>query len=82
MLERAMRTTIEMSDTHRATLLRLATERGEKGFSRLVAEAIDAYVAGLGVADRAGALRVRGILSDKEADALRERVKSIREHWR
>ena len=71
-----------MSDVHRAALLRLAAERREKGFSRLVAEAIDAYLAGRGGADPAGALRLRGILSEKEAAAVRERVKAIRENWR
>jgi hypothetical protein len=44
-----MRTTIELDDVHRAALLRLAAERGEKGFSRLVGEAVEAYLANLGV---------------------------------
>ena len=43
MYDAAMRTTIEMDDKHRAALLELAARRGEKGFSALVGEAIDAY---------------------------------------
>jgi hypothetical protein len=77
-----MRTTIEMNAAHRAALLRLAAERGEKGFSGLVAEAIEAYLAGRGQADRAGALRLRGVFSDREAEAFRERVRALRENWR
>ena len=77
-----MRTTIEMSGTHRAALLRLAAARGEKGFSRLVAEAIESYLAGQGEGDRAGALRLKSMLSQREADALRARVNAIRENWR
>jgi hypothetical protein len=77
-----MRTTIDMSDGHRAALLRLAAERGEKGFSRLVGEAIDSYLAGRGGGDRAGALRLRGVLSAKGAEALHKRVRAIRENWR
>ena len=63
-------------------MLQLAAERGEKGFSRLVGEAIDSYLAGRGSGDRAGALRLRGVLSAKGAKALHERVKAIRENWR
>jgi hypothetical protein len=77
-----MRTTIEMSDIHRSALLRLAGRRGEKGFSRLVAEAVDAYLAARGEADAAGALRLRGILSAKDAEAFRNRVTALRENWR
>lgn len=77
-----MRTTIEISVTQRAALLRLAADRGEKGFSRIVSEAIEAYLSGRGSADRAGAVRLRGILSEKEADAYRSRIQGIRENWR
>jgi hypothetical protein len=79
----SMRTTIELSDSHRAMLLRLAAERGEKGFSSLVAEAVEAYLANLGVADeRASAVRLKGVFSAVDAKDLEERVKTTREHWR
>jgi hypothetical protein len=71
-----------MSDAHRAALLRLAAERSEKGFSRLVAEAIDAYLEAKGGTDAAGALRLRGILSGSEVEGFRARVNAIRENWR
>ena len=39
-----MRTTVEIPDEQRAKLLQLAAQRGEKGFSRLVQEALDLYL--------------------------------------
>jgi hypothetical protein len=78
-----MRTTIDLSESQRAALLRLAAERGDKGFSRLVGEAVEAYLSNLGLADgRAGAQRLRGILSEQDAVDLEARVKALREHWR
>ncbi|HET7294541.1 MAG TPA: hypothetical protein VFM88_19105 [Vicinamibacteria bacterium] len=78
-----MRTTIELSDAHRAMLLRLAAERGHKGFSILVAEAVEAYLANLGVtSERASAARLKGILSEADAKELEDRVKAARERWR
>lgn len=78
-----MRTTIELSESHRTLLLRLAAERGHKGFSRLVAEAIDAYLGNLGLDDeRLAARRLRGVLSLPAADELEARTRAIRESWR
>lgn len=79
-----MRTTIEMKAEHRARLLELAARRGEKGFSSLVSEAIQAYLdrVGDGEAGRRRALAMRGTLSTKEADRLRRHVVGLREHWR
>jgi hypothetical protein len=79
-----VRTTIELSDEHRARLLALAAERGEKGFSGLVAEAVDAYlrqVSERGEA-RARARRLRGALSKREGDTLRATVADWRRRWR
>jgi len=72
-----------MSESHRAILLRLAAERGEKGFSRLVGEAIDAYLAALGPdQDRLGATRLRGAFSEDDARELESRARGLRESWR
>jgi hypothetical protein len=79
----AMRTTIELSEAHRAVLLRLSAARGQKGFSRIVADAIDAYVGNLGLEDeRVAALRLRGVLSAGDAAELEARTSAIRESWR
>jgi predicted transcriptional regulator len=79
-----MRTTIEMKAEHRARLLELAARRGEKGFSSLVSEAIQAYLDRVGddEAGRRRALAMRRTLSTKEADRLRRHVAGLRENWR
>ena len=41
-----MRTTIELKSEHRSALLALAARRGEKGFSSVIEEAIESYLAG------------------------------------
>jgi hypothetical protein len=79
-----MRTTIELSDEHRARLLALAAERGEKGFSNLVAEAVEVYLrqaAERGEA-RARARRLRGALSKRDGEVLRATVADWRSRWR
>jgi predicted CopG family antitoxin len=79
-----MRTTIEIKDEHRAKLLELAARRGQKGFSDVVAEAIETYLASLSGDEekRQAALRFRGSLSASEADELRTATRSLRESWR
>ena len=79
-----MRTTIEIKPEHRARLLELAARRGEKGFSSLVAEAIDIYLEDKANGDRLRkrALSLRGKLRHEEAERLRERVAKIRDFWR
>ena len=81
-----MRTTVELTDEQRARLLELAARRGEKGFSKIVQEALDRYLAEHAVSAREararGALSVLGTLGDKAADAMEERVRNIRAGWR
>ncbi|MDQ3265273.1 MAG: hypothetical protein M3Y59_16720 [Myxococcota bacterium] len=79
-----MRTTIELSDVQRAELLRLAAERGEKGFSRLIQEAVDRYLEEQGSrSDRTeAALRLEGTLDNAGAEALERSVREARSLWR
>lgn len=81
---RGMRTTIEITDEQRAALLSVAAARGEKGFSGIVREAIDLYLAsGRQHAERIGAaLQVRGALDAAQADALAARCAALRTEWR
>lgn len=79
-----MRTTIELTDEQRAKLLELAAQRGLKGFSPLIREAVDRYLA-----EQAGRLeRVRaaqavlGTFDDDGADSLEQAMRETRSSWR
>jgi len=80
----AMRTTIELKDEHRARLLELAARRREKGFSGIVAEAVEVYLRALDAdaSAREEALRQRASLPAAEAERLRSQVSVLRESWR
>ena len=81
--DKNMRTTIEVGEEHRARLLELAARRGQKGFSHLVAEALEFYLRDQQHHDSvARALAQKGALSDREAGELEESVRSLRSHWR
>ena len=79
-----MRTTIELKDEHRARLLEIAARRGEKGFSAIVTQALEAYfeLEGKRRTQQRDALRLRGALENREAEELLERTEAIRSHWR
>ncbi len=81
-----MRTTVELTDRQRAQLLELAARRGEKGFSRLVQEAVDLYRGSEEERVRASrtraAVAVLGTIDDKGADAMRETAARLRRDWR
>jgi hypothetical protein len=79
-----MRTTIEMKPEHRARILELAANRGEKGFSAVVAEALELYLEiGNGRTNAiASALTLKGSMREAEAAGLLTRTLSIRTNWR
>ena len=79
-----MRTTIELKPEHRAKLLELAARRGEKGFSSVVADAIESHLQRAVRNDEARrrALLLRGGLSRKDAEALRRTAAALRDSWR
>lgn len=79
-----MRTTVELPDEIRARLLEMAARRGERGFSGIVEEALERYLADEERRrERAAAARsVLGTLDDEEADALLESVRRLRDRWR
>jgi hypothetical protein len=84
MYRTVVRTTIEMTDAHRAALLALAARRGLKGFSSLVEDAISAYLREEEARSdkRRAAARLRGALAAGEARALGARIAALREGWR
>ena len=79
-----MRTTVEIDDAQRGELLKLAAQRGEKGFSAVVREALDLYIRQQRAKKEAvaQALKLQGSLRDDEADALEASIVQLREKWR
>jgi hypothetical protein len=79
-----MRTTVEMKPQHRSALLALAARRGEKGFSSVLAEAIEEYLneERTRLQRRKQLLSLAGSLSAEEAQNLRSMSASLREDWR
>jgi hypothetical protein len=79
-----MRTTIEIPDRQRARLLELAAQRGEKGFSRLVQEAVERMLAESDSREvrTKAALAIEGSMGATEGDELLASVGSIRSTWR
>jgi metal-responsive CopG/Arc/MetJ family transcriptional regulator len=79
-----MRTTIEIPNEQRAKLLKLAAQRGEKGFSRLIQEALERYLDEEEERARRveAALGSLGTMPEEEAEALRDSVRRVRGRWR
>jgi hypothetical protein len=73
-----------MKAEHRSALLALAARRGEKGFSSVLAEAIEGYLdqEKTRVQRRKELLSLAGSLSAEEAKSLRSAATSLRENWR
>lgn len=79
-----MRTTVEITDAQRAGLLDLAARRGEKGFSRLVQEAVDRFLADEHASKGRveAALALEGSMTAEAADELTASVARLRSNWR
>lgn len=79
-----MRTTVELTQEQRARLLELAARRGEKGFSKLVQEAIDAYLEVYGAqSERTRAAQsVLGTFDSVATSSLEEAFGQSRASWR
>jgi predicted CopG family antitoxin len=83
-----MRTTIEISDDTLRKLRELAASRGERGYSRIIEEALGVYFGASlrGPGDnrtREERLRaLEGSISDEEAEELKEKIRESRRRWR
>lgn len=85
MYNASVRTTIEIKPEHRARLLEIAARRGEKGFSAVIAEALEFYFTEGEGRQRTlltQALRQRGSLGKAEAARLRRETQALRKSWR
>ncbi len=77
-----MRTTVEISDEQHQALSAVAQRRGIRGFSILVQEALDAYLADLETDEVDALLALEGTLSESDADEMRSRIDDVRNTWR
>lgn len=77
-----MRTTVEITDEQHRALSAIAQRRGVRGFSVLVQEALDAYLANLKVDEVDILLGLEGVLSESEAHEMRSRIDDVRTTWR
>ena len=79
-----VRTTIAIKPEHRAKLLELAARRGEKGFSFVIAEALDSYLENLERNQELSrrALQLRGTLTKSDSERLRREAGTLRRSWR
>ena len=73
-----------MKTEHRVRVMELAANRGEKGFSGIVAEALDLYLEAQKSKQAAikKALALKGSMGDAETNELRTKTRVIRENWR
>jgi metal-responsive CopG/Arc/MetJ family transcriptional regulator len=86
MHDRGMRTTIEIDETKLRRLREMAARRGEKGYSRLIDEALERYLSDSGAVAgderMANLLALAGTWSDADAEEVRGRIAESRKHWR
>jgi hypothetical protein len=79
-----MRTTIEISDRHRSVLVALAAQRGLRGYSEIIEEALDKYIAEQ-VRDpeiKEKVLAMRGSWQRDEIERTRSSLVELREQWK
>jgi len=79
-----MRTTVEMKPEHRSALISIASRRGEKGFSAVLAEAIDLYLRSQEdqAKRRKLLLSLGGSISAEEGERMRRVAADLRKNWR
>lgn len=77
-----MRTTVEIREEQRIALAAIAAKRGLRGYSTLVQEAIDAYLADTSGEDLDALLTLRGSLTPEQADEMERRIAEAWTSWR
>ena len=77
-----MRTTVEITEDQHRALTALAQRRGLRGFSALVQEALGEYLSDREADELDLLLQLEGIISESEAQEMRERIAQIRSTWR
>ena len=78
-----MRTTIEISDKNRSILLSLAAQRGLRGYSRIIEEALEFYIEHRlkNAAEKTELLKMKGSWRAEETKKIRANLNELRENW-
>ncbi|MDY7030332.1 MAG: hypothetical protein SVY10_00315 [Thermodesulfobacteriota bacterium] len=78
-----MRTTVELSDRHRGILHALSTERGHRGYSKIIEEAIDFYISERALKDKAAQeiIMLKGSWNVEEGERIKTKLKKVRKDW-
>ena len=79
-----MRTTIEISDKHRSILLSLAAQKGLRGYSSIIQEALDYYVEHqIKVTSvKRDILKMKGSWKAEETKETRSKLAELRKNWK
>lgn len=77
-----MRTTVEITEEQHRALSAIAQRRGIRGFSALVQEALDGYLADLHVDELDLLLGLEGVLTESDAREMRSRIEDAKTAWR
>jgi hypothetical protein len=73
---------VEITDEQHRALSAIAQRRGVRGFSALVQEALDGYLANLNTDEVDLLLGLEGVLTEFDAREMRSRIKEARAAWR
>lgn len=79
-----MRTTIEISDKHRSILLSLAAEKGLRGYSGIIKEALDYYFGHQSKIEgrKRKILKMEKSWNAEETEEVRFNLAELRKNWK
>ncbi|MDL1967526.1 MAG: hypothetical protein LWW97_03010 [Deltaproteobacteria bacterium] len=79
-----MRTTIEISNKHRSILLSLAAQKGLRGYSLIIQEALDYYIVHQTKAleKKMDILKMKGSWKAEKTKESRSKLTELRENWK
>ncbi|MBM3295571.1 MAG: ribbon-helix-helix protein, CopG family [Candidatus Aminicenantes bacterium] len=79
-----MRTTVDLSEDLIAALHALAVRRGQRGYSKIMEEAVAYYLRDQNKRDRGlkAVLELGGGWSEEEAEEVRKNLEEARRNWR
>ena len=79
-----MRTTIEISDQHRSILRSLAAQKGLRGYSGIIQQALDYYIANQVKAShmKKDVLNMKGSWKAEETEQAKCDLAELRKNWK